>query len=1173
MNGIGLGICLGDDEQLASVEDILTLAEKHATKYYIGIPGTHGWLSTNSESEFLQHFPQALDAAPEGHPDRLSLISTLCRVRDEGANDIKCYFPDNRVEQVLGLVRESIWATPDDSPELPARLNTLSSLLQLRYVKSKAVSDWNEAIDADQRAFNATPRDHVKWAIRLNDICEAMYEKSRLTRDAADLNAALEKGFEAVDLVPDNHPNKDEVLWKLGQFLNSNRPIEAADSERKFDEAMEILWRAHSATRKEEASERRRADIVNYFRREYLRTGDIRRLDTSIKTMKDGLNGEEYSPCSNYELGTMFIYRYLRTGAMADLDESIVEMETAIHSTSKDSRRTEWHNRLAQGYGYRYLVTRAESDVNNAIYILREAVNDNSLRQQSKYDFDPGSQIRDESSLALASQLGSRFRRTGRIRDLDEAIEIERRVISNPNGGTYDKQLVLSTHGTRLLERYHKTKNPDDLESADKVCRQAVEKWKWNNRDGSGHQDVLDSDSWSIAYCALGEVCRQKYAVAGASSSDMMVQAVSNFGAALRQDSGTPQDRIRAGIKLLESLALLCLWEEACEAAGMTLALLRKVISRSLENPEKQHILAQSTGFANDAAAVALNAKRSAAVALNFLEQGRGVLATSLEEMRADISELQTKHPDLAARFVRLRNQLEVSATRRDDSRAPGTGVNSNSVYRTGQKDDDSRRGRGGNSNSIPRAGGTDDDEDARTPDDDYDSDTTIKDEKSPATAEPRSMERHRLGVELDELVLEIRQKPGFHDFLMAPSLDELQSAARNGPIAVINVSRYRCDAILVETHGVRSLPLPRLRRRDIRDKARAAAGRNNTTEVLEWLWDTVTGPVLDALGFTHAHAQSGNAPWAHVWWVATGALSTFPLHAAGYHERTDSGETVLDRVMSSYTSSIKAMIHNQRHGMSVLSPSASAPGQALLVGMQQTPGCSPLWSATKEISLLQNMFTQRGGGAWTVHTPPAKKQHVISYMSMCQVFHFAGHSSSDRTNPARSFLHLQDWQTTRLAIADLLDLDFRRRGHQPFLSYLSACGTGQAWGEEFIDESIHIISAFQLAGFRRAIGTLWEVHDDLCVDVAATAYEVMLRGEVGMTDRSVCLGLHVATRRLRDQWRGSRLSDASGEAAARGEGLRDRQLNPGRDVRQNRDIEGCEEHLLHWVPFVHYGV
>jgi CHAT domain-containing protein len=59
-------------------------------------------------------------------------------------------------------------------------------------------------------------------------------------------------------------------------------------------------------------------------------------------------------------------------------------------------------------------------------------------------------------------------------------------------------------------------------------------------------------------------------------------------------------------------------------------------------------------------------------------------------------------------------------------------------------------------------------------------------------------------------------------------------------------------------------------------------------------------------------------------------------------------------------------------------------------------------------------------------------------------------------------------------------------------------------------------VNAFQLAGFRHVVRTLWEVSDKHCVDVARVLYETM-RDE-GMTNLAVCRRLRLAVRALRDE-------------------------------------------------------
>ncbi|KAH7116604.1 hypothetical protein B0J13DRAFT_653092, partial [Dactylonectria estremocensis] len=121
-----------------------------------------------------------------------------------------------------------------------------------------------------------------------------------------------------------------------------------------------------------------------------------------------------------------------------------------------------------------------------------------------------------------------------------------------------------------------------------------------------------------------------------------------------------------------------------------------------------------------------------------------------------------------------------------------------------------------------------------------------------------------------------------------------------------------------------------------------------------------------------------------------------------------------------------------------------------------------------------------------------------------------------------------------------------------------TACGTGQIRHERSIDESIHLTSAFQLAGFRHVVGTLWEVDDELCVRMARLVYEFLR--DRGMSNESVSGGLHHATGLLRDDWLHE---EVDGQKTIRDSG----------SVRDIEMRESTERSRPLWVPYVHYGV
>ncbi|KAJ8062014.1 hypothetical protein OCU04_009796 [Sclerotinia nivalis] len=160
-------------------------------------------------------------------------------------------------------------------------------------------------------------------------------------------------------------------------------------------------------------------------------------------------------------------------------------------------------------------------------------------------------------------------------------------------------------------------------------------------------------------------------------------------------------------------------------------------------------------------------------------------------------------------------------------------------------------------------------------------------------------------------------------------------------------------------------------------------------------------------------------------------------------------------------------------------------------------------------------------------------------------------------------------------------------RKTSPFLVYLSACSTGQIGDEKFFDESIHLINAYQLTGFRHIIGTLWEVNDESCMDMTRITYEVMR--DKGMSDESVYRRLHEAIRNLRTCWLNNSLKKRHARRRTEKDNKTSLDYNRGtrnvsneeRDARLPKKVFAVDSDdenensrgIMHWVPYVHFGV
>jgi hypothetical protein len=372
------------------------------------------------------------------------------------------------------------------------------------------------------------------------------------------------------------------------------------------------------------------------------------------------------------------------------------------------------------------------------------------------------------------------------------------------------------------------------------------------------------------------------------------------------------------------------------------------------------------------------------------------------------------------------------------------------------------------------------------------------------------------LSREWNAVLDEIRARPGFERFLMPPGVTsaDLAPAAAEGPVIAINLDRARCDALVLRDGAASVVPLPELRVGELAEQAdafrdaigtlsasesdrllRGVAGRV-VVDTLAWLWDVLAEPVLAA-----AVPAGGGPPWTRVWWSPSGPLNFLPLHAAGRHDVP--GASVLDRAVSSYTPTVRALLHSRAR------PMPEGARTALAVAMPETPNHAALPATAREAAAFAAAFTGGAAAPDVLVGPAATTEAVCAALPGAAFAHFACHASSDPLNAEASHLVLHDGP---LAVTELsrLPLD----GAQ--LAYLSACATARG-SATLADDALHLASAFQLAGFAQAIGTLWEVGDAAAAHMAEQVHQELARNLDDRTERPAAAhALHTVTRRMR---------------------------------------------------------
>ncbi|MFJ4897765.1 CHAT domain-containing protein [Streptomyces sp. NPDC088727] len=361
---------------------------------------------------------------------------------------------------------------------------------------------------------------------------------------------------------------------------------------------------------------------------------------------------------------------------------------------------------------------------------------------------------------------------------------------------------------------------------------------------------------------------------------------------------------------------------------------------------------------------------------------------------------------------------------------------------------------------------------------------TEVRAERPAGDAADARSRRRAEGERWDVLLREIRALDGLADFAGPPSPQRLLAGAAEGAVVYLNVSRFRSDAVIIAPDGIRSVPLrvtpDEAEHRQRTLDAALAAGYGGVAEraaavheVLGWLWDALAEPVLNGLKDLHGAHRGPGLP--RVWWVPTGSLALLPVHAAGHRGGTRS---LLDRVISSYTPTMRSLATAR-----TARTAGAVPAQRrvpLAVTMSSTPGAGPLAGAEAEARMVRGLFP----GTVRLTDADATRERVLSALPHHAWAHFACHTATDPDVPSRSGLLLHDHQRQLLTVEDVSRLELG----SPELAYLSSCDTART-APRHADEAIHLASAFQLAGYRQVIATLWRVEDEVSSVFAENVY------------------------------------------------------------------------------------
>ena len=133
----------------------------------------------------------------------------------------------------------------------------------------------------------------------------------------------------------------------------------------------------------------------------------------------------------------------------------------------------------------------------------------------------------------------------------------------------------------------------------------------------------------------------------------------------------------------------------------------------------------------------------------------------------------------------------------------------------------------------------------------------------------------------------------------------------------------------------------------------------------------------------------------------------------------------------------------------------------------------------------------------------------VIEALPHHEITHFARHGVTELVTSTENRLLLHDHPERPLTVTAVSGL----RPDHGELAYLSACSVTHTTAFH-VDETAHLTAAFQLAGYRAVVGTLWPVNDRAAVMITEDFYRCLVRpGTAGPDPAAAATALHHAVR------------------------------------------------------------
>ncbi|PRW62023.1 CHAT domain-containing protein [Actinopolyspora mortivallis] len=948
-------------------------------------------------------------------------------------NHMMATFDFQALSWVTEVLRATVSALPENDPSRPSVLNNLGSAAQLAHLASGDPAHLEDAITYYRSAANSAHPDDPDAVLYLSNLALARTDCANRKESAQLAADAVRAGRRAVERLGEadaaNDPegrgkHRATALLRLGNALKSHARL-ATDNE-SDDESIDVFRAARSASSADDPDLLTSLGLALLRRHE--RNAEPSDLDEGITSLGKGvglLPEGQHRRSVLVRLAEALRLRYRQRGDLNDLQSAIDELFGMLDNLDQGNLLL---GRLVWNLTSTTVEHLDSSGEQNNLYRALRSV---SPMMRDLAADDPNRAVALASYGALARR---HYLHGGNTAALDTAVAAGEAAVE-AEAPPRQRCAVLNSLVSTLITRFERAEDRGDLDRAAELADEALRS-----------SEARTAPQYT-SYAQLGVIAAHRHRITGEAeeletaiemfdraliampdSAPERVAVATHLGRALQTlyrrtgrkktyrwarrtlteaatlPTGPADQRLRAANLCGRLAAHAHRWSEALDSFTLAVELLPLVTQgkRAVASSAVQRRWAHVTA---DAAACALEVGKPER-AVELLEHGRAALFSELLPGGGELGRLNRTHPDLATAAVRLRRLLD----------------------RPGEE---------------PVL-----------------SDTDLGTEVE---------ERRWLATTWQELLEEIRAEDGHGRTMVPLEFARLAEANDQGAVVLVNLSRYRSDAIIVFGGRAMVVNLPAAspesaerHAETVLDAAqrsqRTAESEHALAETLDWVWHSITRPVLDRMGYTRTPAQG--VRWPRLWWSCQGPCSFLPLHAATSAE----GDSALDRVVSSYTPGLRTLLETASRG-------DSGGGGSLVVGPpDQQHAEHPARIPARH---------------WPSATMLANGEHtaedVVAALRRHASVHVCEPSTQNAARPAASLVLDREERELALNLLELGQYDF---GNARF-ACLARCRTRETPSAA----AFTLADAFAFLGFVHVIGTLWVINRGAAEDVLSAVY------------------------------------------------------------------------------------